>query len=112
MDKNDSGTIDNGTELFGPQNNHSFLELKVYDQDQNDWIDEKDTVHSQLRIWSKDNQGNDILSSLKEYNVGAIYLNNSLTPFNLEDGKIKEIWIYLKENTGKPGYIQEIDLTT
>jgi len=111
LDNNNNGTVDNGSELFGPQNNQGFLELKAYDSDNNNWIDEVDPVFGQLRIWTKDVQGNDILSTLKEYNVGAIYLDSSDTPFELAGGKLRETGIYLKE-TGEVNVIQEVDLAT
>ncbi|MGE5341317.1 MAG: hypothetical protein ACM3SY_07525 [Candidatus Omnitrophota bacterium] len=111
LDKNNNGAVDNGSELFGPQSNHGFLELKAYDQDQNNWIDENDAVYGQLRIWTKNENGEDVLSSLKEYNVGAIYLDNAQTLFGLSGGQLRETGIYLKEN-GEANFIQEVDLAT
>ena len=108
LDKNNNGMVDDGSELFGPATNDGFLELKEYDEDKNSWIDENDLIYYDLSLWTKDESGNDMLSSLKD-NVGAIYLDSVDTKFNLKDGQLKESGIYLSEN-GTVGLIQEVDL--
>jgi hypothetical protein len=115
IDKNENGTVDNGTELFGPSTNDGFKELSAFDSDKNSWIDENDPVFSALRIWEKNENGADIISTLKEKNIGAIFLNRATTGFSLLNsagttgGVLKETGLYLSEN-GKPGYIQELDI--
>jgi len=111
LDKNQNGMVDDGSELFGPSTNNGFLELKAYDYDQNDWIDENDAIYFQLNLWTKDENGGDQLSSLKDYDVGAIYLNSARTNFDLEEGQLRESGIYLRKN-GQVNYIQEVDLET
>lgn len=111
LDKNGNGIVDDGSELFGPETNNGFEELRSYDSDENNWIDENDGIFSQLSVWTKDGEGNDVLSSLKESNVGAIYLNNASTSFELGDGKLKETGIFLSE-TGETNFVQEVDLAT
>ncbi|MDR3296276.1 MAG: VCBS repeat-containing protein, partial [Clostridiales Family XIII bacterium] len=83
LDKNGDGKINDGTELFGPQSGSGFGELRAYDLDNNGWIDENDEIFSQLRIWCKDKDGNDQLFSLKELDVGAIYLGDISTQYTL-----------------------------
>ena len=68
-----------------------------------------------LRIWEKDEGGNDRLSGLLDLGVGAIYLGSASTPFSLKDsdnnlqGAIRSSGIFLKENGGA-GTIQQLDL--
>ena len=116
LDKNNDGTINNGSELFGPKSGNGFLDLSVYDQDRNGWIDENDAVFNQLKVWSRDSQGNDVLTSLKEKGVGALYLGAASSPFELKTGSnsslgsIRSSGLYLNEN-GSVGTLQQVDLT-
>ncbi len=109
FDRNQNGIADNGSELFGPQTNNGFSELKAYDEDNSDWIDENDSIFYKLSIWTKDESGTDQLTSLKEHNVGAIYLNSADTRFQMEQGQLRESGVFLQEN-GEANLIQELDL--
>lgn len=115
LDRNGDGIINNGNELFGPATGNGFAELAAHDLDGNQWIDENDAVYEHLRIWTKDTNGNDRLYTLAEKNVGAIYLGNTETPFELKnaqnrlDGRVLTSSIYLSE-TGRVGTVQQIDL--
>ncbi len=115
LDKNGNGTIDDGSELFGPQSGNGFNELAKYDQDKNGWIDENDAVFDKLRIWSMNDEGSLQLIALGKSGVGAIYLGNVTTPYQLigangeTNGQIANSGVYLKEN-GTAGTIQHIDL--
>ncbi len=115
IDKNEDGIINNGSELFGPKSGNGFKELSEYDEDGNNWIDENDDIYSKLRIWTKDEQGNDQLLALGEKGIGAIYLGNVKTPFDIKNqgnenlGKLQSSGMYLKEN-GIAGTIHHIDL--
>lgn len=115
LDKNQDGKINNGGELFGPASGNGFIELTAHDQDGNLWIDENDAVFDQLKIWSKDAQGDDHLSTLKEAGVGAIFLGNTATEFSIKDasnrldGKVRSSGVYLSES-GEAGSVQQIDL--
>ncbi len=111
LDKNQNGSVDNGSELFGPETNNGFLELTAYDEDQNQWIDENDAIYYQLNLWTKNPDGQDNLSSLQQNNVGAIYLGSANTQFDLGEGQLRETGVYLKE-TGGTGFVQEVDLKT
>ena len=53
LDKNKNGQIDNGHELFGATSGDGFAELKAYDEDGNNWIDENDPIFNDLKIWRK-----------------------------------------------------------
>ena len=115
LDKNQDGKINNGSELFGPASGNGFSELAAHDQDGNQWIDENDAVFDQLKVWSKDAQGDDHLATLKEAGVGAIYLGNVATEFSIKDasnrldGQIRSSGVYLSEDGGV-GSVQQIDL--
>ena len=115
LDADGDGKISDGSELFGPTTGDGFAEFAVYDTDKNNWIDEADPVFNKLLIWSKDAEGNDLLFSLREKDIGAIYLGHLNSLFSLADqankltGLIDSSGIYLKENGGA-GIIQEVDI--
>lgn len=116
LDRNEDGKINDGSELFGPATNNGFGELAEYDIDKNGWIDENDQIFSKLKIWTKDENGNDVLFALGQKGIGAIYLGNVSTDFDIKDssnqtlGSVAKTGIYLNED-GKPGIIQHIDLS-
>lgn len=117
LDKNNDGVINNGGELFGTKSGDGFADLAAYDSDGNSWIDEADAVFDDLKIWTKDDNGNDVIMSFKEAGVGAIYLNKASTEFSLNDNEtnqtnaiIRSTGVYLKES-GEVGTLQHVDLT-
>ena len=114
LDRNGNGTIDNGGELFGPTTGHGFTELKSLDGDGNGWIDEADAAYASLKLWAGPDGGQ---KSLAEAGVGALYVGRSAsTQFDLRNGanetlgQIVSSSIYLDEG-GKPGAMQQVDLT-
>jgi hypothetical protein len=117
LDKNGDGKINDGSELFGTKSGDGFADLAAYDEDGNGWIDENDSIFSKLKVWTKDENGNDSLVDLKAADVGAIYLGNADTEFSLKDasqhtnGIIQKTGIYLKESTGAVGTVNHVDLT-
>lgn len=116
LDKNGDGNINDGTELFGPQSGSGFDDLRAYDKDGNGWIDENDSVFDSLLVWSRDADGNSQLFSLKELDIGAIYLGDVATEFSLNGdgneslGTVRSTSFFLKESGGA-GTISHIDLT-
>jgi len=116
LDRNGDGKINNGSELFGVASGDGFADLSTLDSDQNGWIDENDGAYEQLRVWTKDASGKDLLSTLKQADVGAIALAHTATPFDLKTGsnellgQIRSSGIYLHED-GVAGTIQQVDLT-
>jgi len=115
LDKNGNGIIDNGSELFGTQSGNGFADLASYDINQNSWIDENDAIYSKLQVWSKDSAGENTLSTLAKLNIGALYLGNITTPFDLKNsandlqGQVRSSGIYLRED-GSAGTLQQVDL--
>jgi hypothetical protein len=114
LDKNQDGTINNGTELFGTKSGDGFAELAAYDQDQNGFIDEGDDVYNKLRIWTPDSQGQQHLMALGAKGIGAIYLGHLATPFTYKDGNnatqgdVASTGLFIREN-GSAGTVQQID---
>ena len=116
LDKNEDGKINDGSELFGTKSGDGFKDLASYDEDKNGWIDENDSVYSKLKVWTKDENGNDKLLNLKEADVGAIYLGNIDTEFSYKDmdgntdAVLRKTGIYLKESTGAAATVAHVDL--
>ena len=114
LDKNSNSVIDNGGELFGAKSGNGFEELRAYDDDKNGWIDENDKIFNKLRIWKK-SQNNDELIALGQTGIGAIFLGDISTPFELKTlsneqlGAMRTSSFFLFEN-GKAGVISQIDL--
>ena len=114
LDKNSNGLIDNGSELFGPSTNNGFGELKQYDEDGNNWIDENDTVFNDLRVWAKNDVGEDKLIALADANVGAIYLSDVSSSFDYDKSAnenlahLKSTSIFLNED-GEAGLVTGVD---
>ena len=116
LDKNNDGKINDGSELFGTKSGDGFKDLASYDEDGNGWIDENDSIFSKLKVWTKDENGQDYLIDLRKADVGAIYLGNTDTQFSLKNNEnnmnaeIKKTGIYLKESTGAAGTLNHVDL--
>jgi hypothetical protein len=114
-DVNNNGRIDKGNELFGPKTGGGFEELRAYDDDQNDWIDENDRIFGNLRLWDGVKNRISGRDSLKNHGIGAIYVgkanmnNNFYGANSLPTANLKNAGIYLN-NSGKPGIISEVDL--
>lgn len=116
LDKNENRKIDNGSELFGPSTNNGFAELAQYDEDNNNWIDEKDSVFDKLKVWSIDENGNSSLVSLIDRNVGAIYLGDVQSGFKYQSAidettaVQKSNGIFVKEDGSGLGVVNSIDV--
>ena len=116
LDRNADGIINDGTELFGAKNGDGFADLAQYDEDKNGWIDENDNIYDKLKIWIKNSDGEDILYSLKDKNVGAIYLGNQNTDYMIRsqstgdlNGAIRKTGVFLYED-GTAGTLSHLDI--
>ncbi|QNM94953.1 hypothetical protein [Chitinimonas koreensis] len=115
LDKNGDGKVNDGNELFGAQSGDGFGDLAQYDDDGNGWIDEGDAVWGQLKLWVRDEQGQDALTGLAAMGIGAIHLGSAQTDFSLTDqqnqehAQIRRSGIYIRED-GQLGTVQQIDL--
>ncbi len=114
LDKNSNGKIDDGSELFGTKSGDGFKDLAAFDDDKNGWIDENDKIFDRLQVWMK-NKNEDKLVSIGELGIGAIYLGNTQTPFEIKSqtndllGEIKKSGLFLFEN-GQASAISQVDL--
>ena len=115
LDKNGDGVINDGNELFGTASGNGFADLAKYDEDGNGWIDENDPIWDKLKIWCKDENGNDVLYKLSDKGVGAICLQNVSTDYTLKgqegrtQGAIRSTGVFLYENGGV-GTVQHVDV--
>jgi hypothetical protein len=115
LDRNGDGAVNDGAELFGALTGDGFAELAAHDADGNGWIDAGDAVYAGLRIWTRDPDGTDRLVGLGEQGVGAIYLGNVASPFQLKTadgallGQVAATGVFLRED-GSAGTVQKIDL--
>ena len=117
LDLNDDGRINDGSELFGTRSGNGFADLAGYDSDGDGWIDEDDGIFSRLKIWTKDENGKDMLLNLKEADVGAIFLGSANTQFTLNNAFnqtnafIRSTGVFLRES-GMVGTLSQVDLTS
>ena len=116
LDHNNDGKINDGSELFGTKSGNGFADLAQYDEDGNGWIDEADSAFNKLKIWVKDENGNDKLYTLKEKGMGAIYLGSQETDYTLKsatsgeiNGQIRRSGVFLYEN-GMAGTLAHVDM--
>ena len=117
FDKNGDGIINDGSELFGTSSGDGFKDLALYDRDGNGWIDENDDIYDRLKIWVKDLNGNDTLYSLKDKNVGAIYLGSVDTNLILRsetsgniNGALRRSGLFLYEDGSGAGMMSHLDI--
>ncbi|MEA3522984.1 MAG: hypothetical protein U9R50_08405 [Campylobacterota bacterium] len=113
LDRDENGTIDSGSELFGTVLGNGFAELSLFDDDSNLWIDENDPILDKLRIWVN-NDGENELLALGELGIGAIYLGSVRSEFQYKSqeqnlGELRSSGLFLYEN-GQSGIISQIDL--
>lgn len=116
LDRNGNGRIDSGKELFGPQSGNGYADLATLDSDHNGWIDENDPAFSRLKLWSPDEQGNGPLETLARHNVGALYLGQVSTPFELRGSDNADLGAlavsgFYVTNDGYANSLAQIDLT-
>lgn len=115
LDRNGNGTIDDGSELFGPNSGNGFADLALLDEDGNGWIDEADSTFAQLQIWQPNADGSQSLTGLAKLGIGALYTQGIEAPFDYKSadnqlqGQLRQAGVFLFEE-GKAGSLQQIDL--
>lgn len=68
-----------------------------------------------MRIWTKDENGKDVLFALGQKGIGVIYLGSLKALFGMMGrdgqllGQLKGLGVYLRED-GSAGTLQQIDL--
>lgn len=85
LDKNNDGKINDGSELFGTKSGDGYKDLEIYDKNGDGKIDINDAIYDKLRIWKKDDSGEDKLIGLGEVGIGVIYLDPKELRSNLYD---------------------------
>ncbi|MBM7625131.1 calcium-binding protein, partial [Sporohalobacter salinus] len=92
LDKNNNGTIDDGSELFGTETKSGFEMLGEYDSNSDNKIDKNDEIYSQLKVWQDKNQNGeseaDELYTLKELDIKSINLNHEHVSKTEENGNV------------------------
>ena len=117
LDKNGNGEIDDGSELFGTSSGDGFKDLSAYDLDKNGWIDEADEVFDKLRLWQVNADGTKTLYTLKDKDIGALYLGNVDTTFSVNNDNnetnalIRKTGLFLRED-GSAGTMAHVDLVS
>ena len=117
LDKNSNGKIDDGAELFGPNTNDAFGELREFDSDENNWIDENDPIFNDLKIWRKNSDGEDELFALGDSEIGAIYLKDASTDIDINKN-VKDPLAHLKSTSffvredGSAGLLSSLDFVS
>lgn len=115
LDRNQNGTIDDGSELFGALTGNGFLEMSELDEDGNGFIDSGDSVFTDLLFYQKDREGNDKTQKISDLGIGALYLGHQATPFQVKDNnnelqaEVRSSGIFINENSST-GSLQQIDL--
>lgn len=113
LDADGDGTIDPATELVG-QSGNGFAELARYDEDQNGFIDEGDSVFSRLALVDRETGGL-TATTLTERGVGAIHTGSVATPYTYTDAgnrpvaQLARSGVYLNEN-GTTGIAQQVNV--
>ncbi|CBL46133.1 Hypothetical protein HDN1F_25500 [gamma proteobacterium HdN1] len=116
LDKNNNGSLDDGTELFGVKSGDGFADLAKYDEDGNGFIDENDSVFKQLRVVSRDEKGKDSVYDLSSLGVEAIGLQSVATPMALNStmqhslGELRATGVGVHAS-GAVFTVQQVDLT-
>jgi hypothetical protein len=115
QDADEDGRIADGREVFGALSGDAYADLAQHDEDGNGWLDEGDAIFSKLRIWTKNEQGEDQLFALGEKGIGALFLGAIASPYSLSNtnnelqGMVRRTGVFLRED-GSAGTMQQIDL--
>ena len=92
-------------------------ELAERDLDGNGWIDEADDIFDKLRLWQVNPDGSKSLYTLKDKDIGALFLGNVNSTFSLTNDNndtnavIRKSGFYLRED-GSAGTMAHVDLVS
>jgi hypothetical protein len=111
LDRNGNETVDDRSELFGPQSGNGFAELAALDSDGNGWVDAADKLWQQLILWRPDAPS----QTLTQAGVGAIATSPVKADFTARraDGQAaayaRQSSLWLGED-GQTGYVHRVDV--
>jgi Ca2+-binding RTX toxin-like protein len=122
LDENNNGSVDNIEELFGGVDEfgntvEGTQELRNYDLNNDNVIDNQDAIFSELKIWQDLNQDGITdegeLTSLADHNITSINLNTTQSNLN-QDGNVilsNGDYTYLDdEQTNQTGLLSNLEL--
>lgn len=115
LDRDGSGTIDDGRELFGARSGNGFAELAALDDDGNGWIDETDRAWQTLRVWRRDASGSDGMQTLAQAGLGALHVGAVQGAYEYRDAEqapvaeVRATGLWLRESDGAAGSLQQLD---
>jgi hypothetical protein len=116
IDRNNNGTLDDGNELFGTKSGNGFADLARHDDDGNGFIDSNDNIYQQLKLLSRNENGDDTITTLAAAGVGALGLESVATEFELTNdwqqsrGRLRATGVAVGED-GRVMTLQQVDLT-
>lgn len=116
IDRNNNGTLDDGNELFGTKSGNGFADLARHDDDGNGFIDSNDNIYQQLKLLSRNEDGDDTITTLAAAGVGALGLESVATEFELTNdwqqsrGRLRTTGVAVGED-GRVMTLQQVDLT-
>lgn len=115
VDRNQDGTINDITELFGGNGADGFSELEKGDADGNGKIDSADPIFAQLRLWTdSDRDGKSQpteLRNLKEAGIRELPLARQAAPASEEDGRVTATGQFIRQD-GRSGLLADVDFLT
>ena len=111
LDKNNNQSIDDGSELFGPQSGNGFADLANYDDNGDGQIDKQDAVFSSLKVWRPDGQ----FLAIAEVGIESVSLFSELDEKMLRNNEGKLLGIAQRtgeftRSNGQGGTVQHIDM--
>lgn len=111
LDRNGDGIIGDGSELFGVRSGDGFQDLAAFDGDKNGFIDSADKIYDQLRLFTRNEQGQDVIYTLREKGVAAISLENLATTLRISDGAgmLRKTGFIIRDNR-TASTVQHVDL--
>jgi len=123
LDRNDNGTIDNGSELFGIDTVKSdgtlatdgFDALRDLDSNGDGIFDAQDELFDKVRVWQDKNQDGisqaDELKTLKEHGISAINLDSTASS-TIDNGNLISSIGTMKLEDGSSGTGGNLDLAS
>ena len=114
IDRNNNGTIDDGTELLGAISGDAFAELASYDDNQDGVINSQDEIFDSLVLWRySDDQ--ESITKVADSNINTFALASADTAFTFTNDQNDPLAVMRKSgvyanNDGTVGSLHQVDL--